>query len=97
MGTLIDVLLIAMAALYLGASVALHVYGVNCYLMIALYLKGNRRRQREERAIRVTNSLRFLNHRRQPNAEIEGLDLYAVRNIQPGREIHIHYGPDWEE
>ena len=45
----------------------------------------------------VTNALRFLNHSSRPNAEIVGLDLYALRNIQPGTEILIHYGKDWEE
>lgn len=45
----------------------------------------------------VTNSLRFLNHSSRPNAEIDGLDLHAIRNIQPGAEILIHYGRDWED
>ena len=47
--------------------------------------------------MRVTNALRFLNHSSDPNAEIDGLDLYALHNIQPGSEILIHYGPDWED
>ena len=50
-----------------------------------------------EEGIVVENELRFLNHSRQPNAEIEGLDLYALRNIQPGAEILIHYGDDWDD
>ena len=41
------------------------------------------------------NALRFLNHDRQPNAELDGVDLYAIRNIQPGREILIDYGDGW--
>jgi hypothetical protein len=41
------------------------------------------------------NELRFLNHDSDPNAEFVGLDLYAVSNIQPGREIMIDYGEDW--
>ena len=45
----------------------------------------------------VTNDLRFLNHSSQPNAEIDGLDLYAIRNIQAGAEILIHYGRDWND
>ena len=46
-------------------------------------------------AIEVTNELRFLNHSSKPNAEIEGLELYAIRNIQPGSEVTIDYGTDW--
>jgi SET domain-containing protein len=45
----------------------------------------------------VTNALRFLNHSSRPNAEIDGLDLHAIRNIQPGAEILIHYGHDWQD
>lgn len=43
------------------------------------------------------NELRFLNHDSQPNAEFIGLDLYALSNIQPGREIMIDYGEDWRD
>ena len=48
------------------------------------------------RAIRGVNELRFLNHASQPNAEFEGAELFALRNIQPGQEILIHYGEAWE-
>jgi hypothetical protein len=37
-----------------------------------------------------------LNHTKRPNAEFEGADLFALRNIQPGQEILIHYGEAWE-
>jgi hypothetical protein len=47
-------------------------------------------------AIRGRNELRFLNHAKRPNAEFEGANLFAVRNIQPGHEILIHYGEAWE-
>lgn len=43
------------------------------------------------------NELRFLNHSSEPNAEFEGEDLYAIRNIQPGVEITFHYGPAWDD
>jgi len=49
------------------------------------------------RGLEVTNALRFLNHSADPNAEIEGLDLIATRNIQPGAEVTIHYGDDWDD
>ena len=41
--------------------------------------------------------LRFLNHSGQPNAEFEGLDLFALKNIRPGEEITFHYGDEWED
>ncbi|MGH0036941.1 MAG: SET domain-containing protein [Myxococcota bacterium] len=47
--------------------------------------------------LRGHNDLRFLNHSRHPNAEFHGAELYATRNIQPGSEIFIHYGDDWED
>jgi len=50
-----------------------------------------------ETGIRGQNDLRFLNHSRRPNAELEDLDLYAIRNIQPGAEIYIDYGESWND
>ena len=47
--------------------------------------------------IRGENELRFLNHSRRPNAEFRGASLYAVRNIQPDREITFDYGDDWDD
>ncbi len=41
--------------------------------------------------------LRFLNHRANPNAEFEGLDLFAVKPIHAEEEITIHYGEDWAD
>ena len=46
--------------------------------------------------IRGGNALRYLNHDSRPNAEFEGADLYAVRDIPKDAEITIHYGEDWE-
>ena len=39
--------------------------------------------------------LRFLNHRRDPNAELRERDLYAIRSIKRGEEVTIHYGDEW--
>jgi hypothetical protein len=50
-----------------------------------------------QRGIRGRNGFRFLNHSARPNAEFDGADLFALRNIQPGVEILIHYGPEWED
>ena len=47
--------------------------------------------------VRGTGQLRFLNHASDANAELAGLDLYALRNIQPHAEITLHYGDDWDE
>ncbi len=49
----------------------------------------------EETGISGRNLLRFLNHARPPNAELDGPDLYARRVIARGREITFDYGPDW--
>lgn len=43
-----------------------------------------------------TNELRFLNHASQPNGEMDGLNLYAARDIKAGEEITIHYGEEFE-
>jgi len=42
-----------------------------------------------------TNELRFLNHDSQPNGELDGLDLYAVRDIKANEEITFDYGEEW--
>lgn len=41
------------------------------------------------------NELRFLNHATSPNGEMDGLDLYAIRNIAAGEEITIDYGEEF--
>ncbi len=48
-----------------------------------------------ESGIRGRNALRFLNHGATPNAEFQGEELYALRNVQPGAEILIDYGEAW--
>ncbi len=47
------------------------------------------------RGVRIVNSLRFLNHSRQPNAEFEGAELYAIRAIEHGEEITFDYGHEF--
>jgi len=42
------------------------------------------------------NELRFLNHTSQPNGEMDGLDLYALRDIREGEEITIDYGEEFD-
>ena len=42
------------------------------------------------------NELRFLNHTKEPNGEMDGLDLYAVKDIKAGEEITIDYGEEFE-
>jgi SET domain-containing protein len=42
------------------------------------------------------NELRFLNHAKKPNAEMDGRDLHAARNISAGEEITIDYGEEFE-
>ncbi len=43
------------------------------------------------------NVLRYLNHNPTPNAELNGIELYALRDIERGEEITIHYGEDWAQ
>ena len=42
------------------------------------------------------NDLRFLNHAKQPNGEMDGLELYASRDIRAGEEITIYYGEEFD-
>lgn len=43
-----------------------------------------------------TNCLRYLNHSSSPNAEMDGLECFALRDIADGEEITIDYGWDDE-
>lgn len=38
------------------------------------------------------SEMRFMNHADQPNAELDGLDCFAVTDISAGEEITIDYG-----
>ena len=49
------------------------------------------------RAYEGYGRLRFLNHRRTPNSDFEGLDLYATKTIHPNDEITIDYGEEWTD
>ena len=51
----------------------------------------------DEVGVRGRNALRFLNHGQPPNAEFDDLDLYAIRNVQPGVELVIDYGAAWSD
>lgn len=42
------------------------------------------------------NILRYLNHSRTPCCEFIGFDLFALRDIHPGEEVTIHYGPGFD-
>ncbi|MCG7898719.1 MAG: SET domain-containing protein [Candidatus Thiodiazotropha lotti] len=42
------------------------------------------------------NLLRYLNHHDQGNAEFDGFDLFALKDIKPNEEITFDYG-GWEE
>jgi uncharacterized protein len=50
----------------------------------------------DDQNLLVRNRLKYLNHNKEPNAEIDGeLGVYALRNISAGEEVTIDYGPDW--
>ena len=40
------------------------------------------------------NLLRYLNHHKEPHAEFNGFDLYAIKNIRQGEELTIDYGEE---
>ncbi|MEJ8567110.1 SET domain-containing protein [Elongatibacter sediminis] len=42
------------------------------------------------------NCLRYMNHSATPNAEMDGRECYALRDIDSGEEITIDYGWDDE-
>ena len=50
-----------------------------------------------ERGYFGTGRLRYVNHSRQPNAEFDGRDLYALRTIRPDEEIVVDYGDEWSD
>jgi len=43
------------------------------------------------------NEMRYMNHSAQPNAEMDGLNCYAIADIPPHTEITIDYGWDEED
>ncbi len=47
-----------------------------------------------EVGIRGLNTLRYLNHSAKPNAEFDGPDLYALKNIEVDDEIVFNYDPE---
>lgn len=47
-----------------------------------------------EYGINGTSDLRYLNHSEEPNAEFDGDELHALKEIEPGEEVTIHYG-EW--
>lgn len=53
----------------------------------------------DEQAILVTNELRYINHDRNPNAEVDDktLEVVALRRIEAGEEITIDYGDEWDD
>ncbi|MDX1459430.1 MAG: SET domain-containing protein-lysine N-methyltransferase [Xanthomonadales bacterium] len=43
-----------------------------------------------------TNEMRYLNHARPANCEMDGQDCYAARDIRRNEELTIDYGEDFE-
>jgi len=43
------------------------------------------------------NELRFLNHANRPNGEMDGLNLYALNDIDANEEITIDYGEEFRQ
>jgi SET domain-containing protein len=47
------------------------------------------------RGVDGANELRYMNHSSRANTEFIGVNLYALRDIEPGEELTFHYGDDW--
>ena len=65
--------------------------------MHVLWLEAEAGRDDEWIGYDGNNELRFLNHARPPNGEMDGLDLYARQTIKAGEEITIDYGDEFED
>ena len=50
----------------------------------------------EEIGVLGENELKYLNHNAKPNAEFDGVQLFALQEITQDKEITIHYGAEWE-
>ncbi|RLA63722.1 MAG: SET domain-containing protein-lysine N-methyltransferase [Epsilonproteobacteria bacterium] len=44
---------------------------------------------------RIINEMKYANHSTSPNAELDGLNMFATKRIFIGEEITFHYGSDW--
>lgn len=64
--------------------------------MYVLWVEADEDAEEEWIGYNGNNELRFLNHAKQPNGEMDGLDLYAIRDINAGEEITINYGEEFE-
>jgi SET domain-containing protein len=51
----------------------------------------------EWRGVDGKNDLRYMNHSSRANTEFVGVDLFALRDIDPGEELTFHYGDEWAE
>lgn len=51
----------------------------------------------EYRAYRISCDLKYANHSKNPNAEVVGLEMYAVKNIEKDDEITFDYGDEFIE
>ncbi len=52
--------------------------------------------QQQWRGVAGRNDLRYVNHSSAGNAQFVGVDLFALRDIEPGEEVTVHYGDDWD-
>ena len=50
-----------------------------------------------EYGVNGISNLKFLNHSEGSNAEFDGDELYAMKDIKLGDEITFHYGEQFEE
>lgn len=60
-----------------------------CYVLWVIQEDGT------ELGINGSNALRFVNHSRKPNCAFLGVELTAIKSIQPGQELTCDYGKEW--
>ena len=51
----------------------------------------------EDHAIEVTNDMKYVNHSKNPNAGLWGVELYAIKDIKKNEEIFFDYNEEVED
>lgn len=50
----------------------------------------------EDLPVLITNELKYVNHSSNPNCQLEGMILTAIKPIKKGEELTWHYGDNFE-
>ena len=60
-----------------------------------LWVDEGKNGKEDWRGVDGRNDLRYMNHSSRANTEFIGVNLYALRKIEPGEELTFHYGDEW--